>query len=121
MSKKNETAGETAKSNVKSFTMNDITYTDGEDRVTIEITGQAFQNLKEMAEIFGRWNGGRESPSEMLRDFCFHTTFLNLYNKKNNDESDQTLAGAIIAQFCNNEYVCELEQAFEKAGFDMSY
>ena len=121
MKRNAKTAGETATRNSKSFTLNDITYTDGDDRVTIENTGKAFANLKEITEITNKWADDDYTPSDILRDFCFPSTILNLY--KRSDETwknsyEQTLAGEVASQMINGH---ELWQLFEAAGFYTSF
>ena len=119
MSNRKETAGETAKSNNTSFTLNDIIYTDSNDRVTIEITGRAFSNLKEITELTSKWSEDDYTPSEILRVFCLTDSFLHLHEKRPNaDKSNldiQTLPGFIAEQFIEGE---ELRSLFESAGFD---
>lgn len=121
MSKQSKTAGKTATRNSKSFTLNDIAFTDGDNRVTIEVTGKAFANLKEITEIYNRWADDDYTPTDILRVFCFHTTFLNLY-KKYDENSErgwiQTLPGAIAAQVVDGE---ELKMLFEAAGFSTCF
>lgn len=117
MSSIKEAAVKTATEDRQSFALNDIIYTDSSDRVTIEITGRAFANLKEITEITNKWADDDYTPTDILRVFCFHTTFLNLYKKYDeNSESGwiQTLPGAIAEQMVDGE---ELKILFEAAGF----
>lgn len=120
MSKKNETAGETAKSNVKPFTLNDITFTDGDDRVTIEITGKAFANLKEITEIYNRWNDDDYSPSDtVIRVLCGDWWF-NLDQKKLDDTLDQNCCGLLYDTYSDCSNAKELEATLIAAGFDVN-
>ena len=119
MSSIEETAGETATENKQSFMHNDIIYTDGDDRVTIEITGRAFSNLKEITELTSQWSEDDYTPSDILRVFCFTDSFLYLHEKRPNANKNnlgiQTLPGFIAEQFVEGE---ELRSLFESAGFD---
>ncbi len=119
MSSIEETAVETAIESKQSFTQNDIIYTDGSDRVTIEITGQAFANLKEITELTSKWSEDDYTPSEILRVFCLTDSFLHLYEKRPNANKRnlgiQTLPGFVAEQFVEGE---ELRSLFESAGFD---
>ena len=104
-----------------SFTKDDIIYTDNADNATITITGQAFANLKEITEITNKWANDNYTPTDILRDFCFPSTILNLY--KRSDETwknsyEQTLAGEVASQMINGH---ELWQLFEAAGFYTSF
>jgi len=102
-----------------SFTHNDIIYTDGDDRVTIEITGKAFANLKEITELTSKWSEDDYTLSDILRVFCFTDSFLYLHEKRPNANKSnidiQTLPGFIVEQFVEGE---ELRSLFESAGFD---
>lgn len=122
MSSIEETAGETATENKQSFMHNDIIYTDGDDRVTIEITGQAFANLKEIAEITNKWAENDYTLSDMLRTFCLPDSFLYLHDKypKSAIPYDvvQVLPGAIVAQYGDCD---ELASIFASAGFSVNY
>lgn len=107
----------------KSFTENDITYTDGTDRVAITITGRAFANLKEITEITNKWTEDDFTPTGILREFYFTDPFLNLNEKNPNDgktiySSSQTLSGAIAAEFSEG---AELRRLFESAGFNTCF
>lgn len=120
MSKQKETAGETAKSNVKSFSVNDITYTDGEDRVTIEITGQAFANLKEITEIFNRWNDDDYSPSNTVAQILCGDWWFNLAQKKPDDTTTQNCCGLLYDIYSDCSDAKELAAALITAGFDVN-
>lgn len=110
-------------SDTKSFTENDITYTNGADRVAITITGQAFANLKEITEITNKWTEDDFTPVGILREFYLTDPFLYL-NKKNPNagkriyDLHQTLTGAIAEQFDEGK---ELYRLFESAGFSTCF
>lgn len=123
MSNRGQTAGETATDNSKSLTVNDITFTEGDDRVTIEITGKAFANLCEITRIFNEWDENDYTPILILNDFCMPSSFMCL-GKKRPDEGlaqnvTQVLPGAIAAYFDDGQD--SLIDAFEKAGFSTSF
>ena len=122
MSSIEKTAGETATESKQSFTQNDIIYTDGDDRVKMEITGQAFANLKEITEITNKWAEDDYTPSDILRVFCFCDSFIYMNEKNPNAQNPytaiQTLTGAIAEQYIEKE---ELVSLFKSAGFNVLF
>ena len=119
MSKQSKTAGKTANEGEWSFTSNDIIYSDGADRVTIEITGAAFVNLKEIADIFGKWSGEELSPASFVfwNYLGRFDAWQFLSEKKPKSEHVQTLAGEICDMLCEAENVEMLEKALNATGF----
>lgn len=119
MSKQRKTAGKTANESEGSFTSNDIIYKDGADRVTIEITGAAFANLKKIAEIFNKWSGEELSPASFVywNYLSRFDAWQHLNEKKPKSEYMQTFAGKICDMLCDADNVDALEKAFNAAGF----
>lgn len=119
MSKQSKTAGKTANESEGSFTSNDIIYSDGADRVTIEITGAAFANLKEIAEIFSKWSGEELSPASFVfwNYLSRFDAWQHLNEKKPKGECMQTLVEEVCDMLCDVDNIDALEKAFNAAGF----
>ena len=94
------------------------------NRVTIEITGSAFDNLKEIAAIHNSWNGEDLSPEEIVDRYLLDQTFKELPNKKASNPVFQTLCGNICGYFADvtaasSDEIKLLTNMFEAAGFDV--
>ena len=103
-----------------SFTQNDITFTDGDDRVTIEITGKAFANLKEITEIYNRWNDDDYSPSNTVAQILCGDSWFSLAQKKPDDTTTQNCCGLLYDMYSDCSDAKELAAALITAGFDVN-
>lgn len=103
-----------------SFTQNDITFTDGDDRVTIEITGKAFANLKEITEIYNRWNDDDYSPSNTVAQILCGDSWFTLAQKKPDDTTKQNCCGLLYDIYSDCSDAKELAAALITAGFDVN-
>lgn len=100
--------------------MNCITFTDEPNAVTIRITGEAFDNLKTITEVFNRWDNADNTPADIVLKFMCGDEWLYLDEKKPEVLSHpQTLAGMICDAYSEEADMPELESAFEAAGFSV--
>ena len=116
MSTRTMTAGKTAEAV--------IIHSDS-DRVIIEITGSAFDNLKKIAAIHNSWNSDEDlGPQDIVERYLLNDAFDQLPNKKADSPNNQTLCGVICEYFANitdatADEVRRLANNFETAGFDV--
>ena len=94
------------------------------DRVTIEIAGSAFDNLKEITQIHNLWNGEDLTPAEVVERYLINDAFGQLHSKKADNEYAPTLCGIILEYFANvtnatAEEGIQLEGMFKAHGFDV--
>lgn len=94
-----------------------VSFTDEPNAVTIRITGAAFENVKEIAAIFNKWDEGDNTPANIVDRFVCIGDWWTELDKKKPEYSGQTLAGMICDAFHDEPDMPELEAAFEAAGF----
>ena len=96
-----------------------IAFSETANSVTVTISGRAFENLKEIAAIFNKWDGADNSPADVVRKFlCSSDDWAYLDEKKPDSAlNPQTLPGMICDCYSEETDVQSLESAFEAAGF----
>lgn len=105
-------------SNTTSTSERPITFSDEPNAVTIRISGKAFENLREIAAIFNRWDEGNNTPADIARRFMCDGEEWRWLDEKKPDATfmPQTLCGLICDCFSECDDMPELEKAFETAG-----
>lgn len=94
---------------------------DGES-VTIRITGEAFKNLKDIADIFGRWDHDKVTPGEMLDNTILDYDEISLLGVRSGvPRFSSTFAGLLLDMYRSEPDIKELETAFHAAGFDTDH
>ena len=91
-----------------------ISFTDAPDKVTVTITGAAFANLREIADVFNRTTGESLTPSDILAQFGLTVELTELARCKDGGAM-QTLP-AFVCDGCET-FANELAAAFKAAGF----
>lgn len=102
---------------VRTRTKNDIVMSDHDDRVTIEVTGKAFANLKEITQVYNQWCAGDCLPSDMIELVFLIDPWFNLQKKKVS-EYEESFFGFLCAMYSDEPDIEQLESALSKAGFD---
>ena len=99
-----------------------IEFSNEPNGVTIRITGKAFTNLKEITEIFNRWDEADNTPADIVREFMCSDEWHYLDEKKPETLLlPQTLAGGIVDLYHDCKDATQLEEAFKAAGFSTQY
>ena len=98
-----------------------ISFTAAPDRVTITVTGAAFANLREIADVFNRTTGESMTPADILAAFALTSDFSDLARCKEPGGSFQTLPASICEAIRTGgeEGVDDLAEAFMAAGFTL--
>lgn len=101
---------------------NGVALRDGPGRVTITISGRAFENLAEITRIFNRWNECDYTPAELLwfEHLSYSGWTVTLGDERpQRVRGEQTLPGLIRDLYTGAEDADELGRAFEAAGLSL--
>jgi len=101
---------------VRTRIVNDIVMSDHDDRVTIEVTGRAFANLKEITRVHNQWCEEECLPSDMIESVLFIDPWFNLQEKKVS-EYEESFFGSLCAMYGDEPDVSKLEASLSEAGF----
>ena len=97
-----------------------LNFTDEPNAVTIRITGAAFKNLKEIADIFNAWDNADNTPADIVKNHLCESDGWKHLAEKNPQGYVQTLAGGICSDYDEAE-AADLAQAFKAAGFSVEW
>ena len=98
-----------------------ITLSDEKDKVVIEISGDAFKNLREITDFYNKGESEEDclSPAEIVHTYMLATDdWYNLHQKQPDEGSINNLCGNII-EGVKSEYAASLERDFNLAGFSV--
>lgn len=94
-----------------------IAFVDEPNAVTIRIKDRAFENLKEIAAIFNKWDNGNNTPADIAERFMCEDDYWGCLDKKIPEYPQETLVARICDKYHSCRDVKELKQAFAAEGF----